>query len=241
MGDLGSFLLSMIQHWLTLLAGCGATVLLDLLRRYWLKREISLKWYSIILLGFVVFACYQAWLDQSKSLQVRIKDVERLRQDKTQLTEAVHQKDLLLLEKDRRIEDLKAKLEAKPIEVKVHGGAEPRIEPPILVGMRFTQHRVASDKPEMPYGLEVVVQTDTTIQPVAIVIECNGEISEGHAGLGAGAYTKTKQGVLVDHPNWFLLSWETPAFTPSTPIRATLFSKGPIRAVSVRQVEYSWP
>jgi hypothetical protein len=41
--DFGSFLLAVIQHWVYLLTGCGATVIVELFRRYWLKREISLK------------------------------------------------------------------------------------------------------------------------------------------------------------------------------------------------------
>lgn len=153
----------------------------------------------------------------------------------------------LLAEKDRRIEELASKLglPPKPVGQSVRQPSQPLaqrpFEPPVLTGLRLTQQRVPSDKPDTPYGLEVVVQTDATIQPVAIVIECDGEISEGRGGVGSGAYTKTKQGVVVDHSNWFLLSWETPAFAPSTPIRATLFSKGPIKAVSVRRVEYSWP
>jgi len=141
----------------------------------------------------------------------------------SRLGETVQGQEKLLAEKDRRIKDLAPKPVRKSVRQPSQPLANQPFEPPVLTGLRFTQQRVPSDKPDTPYGLEVVVQTDATIQPVAIVIECNGEISEGRGGLGAGAYTKTKQGVVVDHANWFLLSWETPAFAPSTPIRATLF------------------
>jgi hypothetical protein len=57
---------------LTLLAGCGATVLLDQFRRYakrraWITDDWPDKWWLYILLAFLCFASFQAWEDQHTS------------------------------------------------------------------------------------------------------------------------------------------------------------------------------
>lgn len=78
--------------------------------------------------------------------------------------------------------------------------------PPVLTGIRIaSQKRVPSDDPKMPYGLEVVLQTDADIEPVAIAVVCDGVIGRGNAGFsGGGVYTVTKQGVADGHPNIYL-------------------------------------
>lgn len=114
-------------------------------------------------------------------------------------------------------------------------------EPPLFSDLRMTQRMVPSDKPDLPFAREITIQTSVSIQPVAVLIQCDKEIGEGHGGVGAGVYFKTKTGVLVEHPSWFLVSFESPAFTPRTPLVVTLFSKSPINALSANLVEYSWP
>jgi hypothetical protein len=52
------------DHTVTLLAGCGATVVLGMLQKYVLKKPLSLKWEVMILLAFVFFAGFEAWEDQ---------------------------------------------------------------------------------------------------------------------------------------------------------------------------------
>ena|SRR5437868_4589529 len=90
-----------------------------------------------------------------------------------------------------------------------------------------------------------MVQTGGPIQPVAYVVETNGDIGIGHAVLLSGgwyrSYTKTKQGVLPSHANWFAFEWETPAFTGDAPIIVTLSSKKPISLAGVYRVPYEWP
>jgi len=63
-GGLLIFLLAIISHVVTLAAGCVVTVVIGLLEKHVLKRSLSLKWEIAILLGFVFFACFQAWRDQ---------------------------------------------------------------------------------------------------------------------------------------------------------------------------------
>jgi hypothetical protein len=105
-----------------------------------------------------------------------------------------------------------------------------------------SQQTVVSTNPGLPYGLEVIVQTDQAIQPVAFVFECDGEIGEGRGGLvSGGVYSLASIGIIKDHPNWFVVKWSSPPFLPGTPIRLTLFSKTLIRATKLKQIDYTFP
>lgn len=65
---------ALFDHTLTLLAGCGATVVLGLFQKYVFKKPLSLKWEITILLAFVFFAGFQAWRDEhQKSTQAEAK------------------------------------------------------------------------------------------------------------------------------------------------------------------------
>lgn len=64
--DARPYFQALLDHTVTLLAGCGATVVLGLLQKYAFKKPLSLKWEVSILLGFVFFAGFQAWHDEYK-------------------------------------------------------------------------------------------------------------------------------------------------------------------------------
>jgi hypothetical protein len=118
--------------------------------------------------------------------------------------------------------------------------------PPLDNTVIATQIRVVpGESEELPYGLEVVMQTRSSIQPVAFVIETDRDIGSGHAVQFSGGeyllYRKTKQGVPPDHPNWFAFEWDTPAFTPHAPIIISLSSKTPIALAGLYRVGYEWP
>ena len=91
---------------------------------------------------------------------------------------------------------------------------------------------VPGESAELPLGLEVVMQTHNSIQPVVFVLETDRHIGSGRAVQFNGGdyllYRKTKQGVPARHPNWFAFEWETPVFTANAPIIVTLSSKTPI-------------
>jgi len=104
---------------------------------------------------------------------------------------------------------------------------------------------VPGESAELPFGLEVVMQTRNAIQPVAFVLETDRNIGSGRAvQFNAGdylLYRKTKQGVPPDHPNWFAFEWETPVFTANSPIIVSLSSKTPIALDGLYKVAYEWP
>jgi hypothetical protein len=113
---------------------------------------------------------------------------------------------------------------------------------PNLASIRIaSQKTVVSTNPNLPFALEVVLQTDQTIQPVSFVFMCDGNVGDGHGGVGAGAYMKTKKGIVDGHPDWFLIEWETPDFEPATPMVVILFSATAIHVTEVRRAQYFWP
>lgn len=64
--DAPQYYSAIVNHTITLLAGCGATVVLGMLEKYIFKKPISFEWELAVLLAFVFFAGFQAWQDQYK-------------------------------------------------------------------------------------------------------------------------------------------------------------------------------
>ena len=62
--DAKLYFLSLLDHTVTLLAGCGATVVLGLIQKYVLRKPLSVKWEITILGAFVFVAGFQAWQDE---------------------------------------------------------------------------------------------------------------------------------------------------------------------------------
>lgn len=60
----GTFVFSVLAQWFELLSGCVVLVIIGLLEKYFLKREIPIKVYTMVLAAFVFWACFQAWHEQ---------------------------------------------------------------------------------------------------------------------------------------------------------------------------------
>jgi hypothetical protein len=119
----------------------------------------------------------------------------------------------------------------------------PSVVAPLLADVRIaSQRQVVSTRPDLPYGWEVVLQTNLRIEPVAFYVECDSEVGEGHAGFATGgAYSKVKSGSMAGGSKQWGFEWETPAFTPDKPIVITLYSKQPLKVTAFHQFPYSWP
>jgi hypothetical protein len=77
----------------------------------------------------------------------------------------------------------------------------------VVADVRIVSVRqVGSSDTFYPYALEVVIQTDEPVQPVAFVLECDDGIGRGSAVIRSGGvyklYTRTKQGIPNNHPDW---------------------------------------
>jgi hypothetical protein len=156
-------------------------------------------------------------------------------------------------EQNMQIADLQAELKAqsrnidtikgsdiisgkKPVKVEVTNPSIVQSPPvPMLSGIRIaSQKQIPSDDSNLPFGLEVVIQTDTDIVPVKLAVLCDGPIGKGDAALeGGGAYTMIIHGLAEGNDRIFITKWETPAWTPQRPILVRLFSKAAIRAIGL--------
>jgi hypothetical protein len=98
---------------------------------------------------------------------------------------------------------------------------------------QFAEQQIASSNPNFPYSLQITILTDQVIEKPAFLITCTGRIAQGQAGVGADTYTMT-QYLLTDDKLSFGFRWETPDFTPETPLTVTLFSKSKIHCPALR-------
>ena len=72
------FMFAVGDHILTLAAGCVVTILIGLIEKYVVKRQVSWKADIAILLVFLFFACFQAWRDEHRKAINTQAEIERL-------------------------------------------------------------------------------------------------------------------------------------------------------------------
>jgi hypothetical protein len=128
--------------------------------------------------------------------------------------------------------------EGRPSGKPVQQAAPPQSLPPAVVEhVRIVQRRAASDDPNAPYGLQVVMQTDVTMQPVAFKVECDHEITQAKAFIvGEGLYMSVGTAYSSDR-RAFMFSWKYPPFTPSSSLIVNLLSKDDIRVTKVEKIQ----
>jgi hypothetical protein len=103
--------------------------------------------------------------------------------------------------------------------------------------VRIIQRRAASDDPDAPFGLQVVIQTDVMMQPVAFRVECDHEIKDGKAFIvGEGAYTMFAT-ALSEDKKAFLFSFHSPPLTPDASLVVSLQSKYDVRVTKVGKIQ----
>jgi len=76
-----TFVVGIFSHFITLLAGCLATVAIAFTEKRILKRPISLKLEIKVLLCFLFFACFQTWRDEFTSSEWRGQRIIELEQE----------------------------------------------------------------------------------------------------------------------------------------------------------------
>jgi hypothetical protein len=110
-------------------------------------------------------------------------------------------------------------------------------QPPIVEHIRFVQRRTASTRDDAPYGIQVFIQTDTTIQPVAFEIDCDHPIVDGKFFIaGQGIYFNSADGYSEDHKS-YKFSFHVPPLTPESSLVVTLLSKEDIRVTRIARIQ----
>ncbi len=111
-----------------------------------------------------------------------------------------------------------------------------QLPPPVVEHIRYTESRIASSNPSAPYGLQTIIQTDTSIQPVGFKITCDGEITDGDFFVvGQSAMMGVAKGFSQDKKS-FLFSFQYPPVKPETPIVVKLQSHIDIRVTKIEQI-----
>jgi hypothetical protein len=76
--DARPYFAALRDHTFTLLAGCGATVVLGLIEKHLLKKPFSVRGEITVLLMFVFFAAFQAWQDEYRARQKTQTEITEL-------------------------------------------------------------------------------------------------------------------------------------------------------------------
>jgi hypothetical protein len=110
-----------------------------------------------------------------------------------------------------------------------------------------SQENTSSDRPQFQFMLKVVVVTHAAIQPVAFAFKCDGRIELADTRLGEESMTvlirsreflASIKGEPADSNDVYFTQWESPAFTPSTPLIVELYSNTKIRVTEFQQMAY---
>lgn len=121
-------------------------------------------------------------------------------------------------------------IQAKP------GSPLPRLTPPVaqppvptVENTRLVQKNTTSDRPEFPYGLQVIIQSNVVIQPVSFALECDGEIGDSSFFIAGQAVYMSVQKTI--RGNVAEISFNFPSLTPESPLVVTLLSRAQIKVV----------
>jgi hypothetical protein len=100
---------------------------------------------------------------------------------------------------------------------------------PTLENTRLVQRPTMSDKPEFPYGLQVIIQSSVAIQPISIALECDGEIGDfDYFIAGQSMLMHVSKAI---NKNIASLKIGFPPLTPESSLIVTLYSKNQIRVI----------
>jgi hypothetical protein len=114
---------------------------------------------------------------------------------------------------------------------------KPELPPSVVEHVRVVQRRAASTDHDAPYGIQVVLQTDATIQPVAFKINFDKEISNCEAFIvGEGVYAMMATAYSKDRKA-FMFSFHSPAFTPNSSLVVSVQSKYDVRVTKVEKIQ----
>lgn len=102
--------------------------------------------------------------------------------------------------------------------------------------LRLSEERVASTDAGAPYGLRVILQTDSSISNPDFVLLCEGDIKRANFFVvGQPVMMAMRQGTLANGCG-LRLSFSFPEFTPESPISVMVYSDRPTRFTAVKDV-----
>ena len=190
----------------------------------------------IIALFVAQFLAYKDLRDRSSAdlatLQSEKDAVEarehQLEVEVSGLESTTREKDKRIKERGEQIEELRALLDQA--RAASTGG------PPTTIGkLTYIPEAISTGRQDLPYGVQVTVQTSASIQPIRLRISFSGEVGDCDvylAGTGGDIQTIHK----LFSRNICTVSLGTPAFTPSRGLVVTVLSKKPINFDSAERL-----
>jgi len=111
------------------------------------------------------------------------------------------------------------------------------VPPPAIVEhLAHTERRVASDKPDLPYALQIVLQTDQVRSNPGLEIDFDGVIGDGNFFVAGQAVMMAVQYGLTQDRKGFILRFGYPSWTPESPIVVTIYSKDAVQVTAIKNL-----
>jgi len=143
-----------------------------------------------------------------------------------------------------RLHDLIAAIREYRTEPSTKSDAQqPSEEPPKPIQkLSVSVEEISSQREDLPYGLSVILHTTVPINPVHMVVICDGPIGDARVGFspppGAAFFTSNMFGKATRIAGTtFEFSFANPPFTPRGPLEVKLFSAHKLRVLDVRSLD----
>lgn len=109
---------------------------------------------------------------------------------------------------------------------------------PLVEGVRVYTRQVPSPLEHAPYAIEITVQVASPVQPFALAVVCDKEITEGKFSMpGGGAFQNVTIGALTSEPKKsYYVGFNSPPVTPSSPLLVTIMCKEPFNVLRVERL-----
>jgi hypothetical protein len=210
--EIQSYVFDVFSQWWTLVGVLLAILgLMDFFRgkSFLISRSLKL-WGSMMCLVAAQFLAYKGIREQSETR------AQELQIAKSTLCE----NEKRFAEKDKQIEDLRALLD------KARTGTT--AGPPRNIGhLSYLPEAISTGRKDLPHGVQITIQTNAPIQPIALRLQFSGPIYEGSVRFTEGL--SPMFGVATQASGTtFTFSIDGPAFTPGRSLTVTVFSKAPV-------------
>jgi hypothetical protein len=120
----------------------------------------------------------------------------------------------------------------------IPSGITPVLPPtPQIEHIQITERRTTSDIEGIPWGWQVIMQANDTIQPVGFRIECDAPIEKASAFIaGQAVYLQRAEQFSQDKKS-YSFSFHYPPLTPMSPLVVTVFSKQDIHITKIEKIQ----
>jgi hypothetical protein len=111
-----------------------------------------------------------------------------------------------------------------------------KLDASLIGNVQMIQQPAPSNNPQLPYALQVIVQTEQHTFPVSFAFGCTGPIG-GMTYFVAGQLSTSFTDLVANAgqgKSTAVLRFSSPVMTPNTPLVVTLYSKTEIRVLQLR-------